>query len=113
MLFLQNRLRKKQEFENVYKQGKACSQGNVFIKFVKNNLNYSRVGFIVSSKFSKKAVERNKIKRQLRAIFQKKISLIKSEVDIVVIPRKEATTKAFKELNEDVEKVLKKAKLII
>jgi len=110
MLLLKNRLRKKQEFEEVYKKGKSFSFENITLRFVKNKLECSRIGFVVSGKFSKKAVERNKIKRQLRAILRKNIQLLDSGLDIVIIPKKGKPISYFL-LQENVEKALQKAKI--
>lgn len=111
MLLLKNRLRKKQEFENVLKNGKSFFYENISLRMVKNNQENSRIGFIISNKFSKKATERNKIKRQLRAIFYKTIPILKKGKDIVIIPLKKekSTPDSFR---ENIEKALKKAKLI-
>jgi ribonuclease P protein component len=111
MLLLKNRLRKKQEFENVYKKGKSFSFENINVRFVKNNLGHSRIGLVVSGKFSKKAVERNKIKRQLRTILRKNILLLTPGVDAVLIPKKGKKI-SYQILRENVEKTLQKAKII-
>jgi ribonuclease P protein component len=111
MFLFKNRLRRKEEFENVYKKGKASSYENIFLKFVKNNLDYSRIGLVVSGKFSKKASERNKIKRQLRSILQKNEVLLRAGMDIIVIPKKRQKA-SFQELQENVQKALNKAKII-
>ncbi len=111
MLLLKNRLRKKQEFENVYKKGKTFSDEGITVRFVKNNLEYSRIGFVVSGKFSKKAVERNRIKRQLRTILQKNVEVLSLGIDLVFIPRKRTET-THETLQKNIEKALKKAKII-
>jgi ribonuclease P protein component len=111
MFSSKNRLRKKQEFENVYKKGRFSSYENITLKFVKNNLGYSRIGFVVSGKFSKKAVERNKIKRQLKNIFQKNLFSLGTDMDLIIIPQKKEKL-TYQKLQENVEKSLKKAKII-
>ena len=111
MLPQENRLRKKTDFSNVYQNGKAFYLDSVSIKFIKSNLDFSRIGFIASNKFSKKATERNKIRRQLRDIFAKKIASFREKVDMVVfVKRKEKME--FLDLQNNIEKVLKKAKII-
>ncbi len=104
------KLRKKEEFEKVYKKGITFLYGNIVIRFLKNGLGFSRIGVVVSGRFSKKAVERNKIKRQLRYIFQKERLLFEKNIDIVVLPKKGKTN--FRLLRENTEKALKKAKII-
>ena len=72
----------------------------VFIAQVKAQGEHSRIGFIVSKKVSKKAVERNKVKRRLREIFHEleDVSLPTLSCDMVVIARsyaKKATYQKF------------------
>ena len=62
MLSQQNQLKKKKDFEKVFKKGKGFKEDFLVLIFKKNNLNQSRFGFIVSKNFSKKANLRNKIK---------------------------------------------------
>lgn len=111
MLLLKNRLRKKQEFENVYKKGKSFSYENITLVFVKNDLGYFRAGVVVSGKFSQKATERNKIKRQLRVILQKHSPILAGGIDVVIIPKKKEGL-TYQKLQENTEKALKKAKII-
>jgi len=85
MLPKENRLTKKKDFEKVLKQGKGFKQKTLFLKTIKNGLPQSRFGIIVSKKTAKKAVDRNKIKRQIREIFWKNIDKIKKGYDLVLI----------------------------
>lgn len=88
MLPKENRIRKNAEFEAVYRYGKAFFCGKIAIKAKNNDLAVSRVGISVGLNFSKKAVDRNRIKRQIRAFFRQNLKKIKAGVDIVVIVQK-------------------------
>lgn len=107
-----NRLKKNKDFERVFKYGKAYKENFLFLKVVKNNLKNSRFGFIVSNKFSKKAVVRNKIKRKLKALVRMKLPNIKKGIDaaIMVMPGLEIDN--FWELEKIVDKLFKKAKIL-
>lgn len=112
MLPFKNRLVKRKDFEDVFRIGSAYSQGNVLIKISKNGLNETRIGFVVGAKFSKKAVERNEMKRRLREIFRKKLAEIEAGWDVVVLGRKREGEKIrFQRLAEDVDAALEKAGL--
>jgi len=106
MLALKNRLKKKKDFDLIFKQGQSFKQGRLYFKFKHNKLESNRFGFIVSKKFSKKAVERNKIKRQIREIVRSKKNKIKLPLDIIitVMPGaddlEKTIDKAFKKINE-------------
>jgi len=109
MLPARNRLKKKKDFERVFKEGQGFKQGFLYLKIKKNNLKSSRFGFIVSKKISPKATIRNKIKRRLRELVKTKLPEIKKGIDgiIITIPGLEATD--FHELEKIVNKLFEKA----
>jgi ribonuclease P protein component len=108
MLPQENRLKKKKDFEKVFKMGKGYREDFLFLKTTKNNLKESRFGFIVSKKISNKAVIRNKIKRRLRAIIQKKIPRMKKGMDIVIVTLPGIEDKSFQEIEKNVNKIFAK-----
>lgn len=111
MLSFRNRLKKQKDFENVFKNGKGFKQGSLYLKSNENKLQSSRFGFVVSKKFSKKAVDRNRIKRILREIVREMIDKIKTGLDIVIIVNPGAKAD-FQELTETINRLLKKSGLI-
>lgn len=112
MLPKQNRLKKKKDFEKVFKEGQGFKEDFLFLKFAKNNLKKSRFGFIVSKKFSKKATLRNKIKRKLREIIKMKLAKIKEGFDIILVINPGLEQKDFWEMEEAVNRILAKAKVL-
>lgn len=112
MLKKENRLTEKNEFNNVFKRSKTSSGRFVFLKALENGLSVNRFGFIVSSKISKRAVIRNKIKRRLREIIHKNIIDMKKGFDVVILVRPNIVDCDFGEIKEDVEKLLKKIKIL-
>lgn len=111
MLSLKNRLKKGKDFNDVFKKGQSVFFEGIFIKFLGNGQKESRVGLSVGLKFSKKAVVRNKIKRQLRAIMRLEIKNLKESLDIIIIPQKIGTG-IYEKIKEKVLKTLKKGNLI-
>ena len=111
MLGQKNRLLKKKDFDSVFKQGQGFKQGFLYLKIKKNNLDSSRFGFIVSKKFSKKAVARNKIKRRLGEIIKKELEKIKKPVDAIIIVNP-GTENDFQKLEQAVIKLFKEAELL-
>lgn len=112
MLPKKYRLKQKKDFNLVHKKGRFYSDKFLAIKLIKNNLEYSRFGFLVSLKISKKATKRNKVKRRLREVVRLKLKEIKPGFDIIFLTRPEIVEKNFSEINEGVTKVLKKARLL-
>lgn len=111
MLSLKNRLKVGKDFNRVYKKGRGVFFEGIFVKFLENGREASRVGFSVGIKFSKKAVVRNKIKRQLRAIMRKEMKNLVGGFDMIVIPQKIKEGETYKGIEEKVNNVLKRAKL--
>jgi len=112
MLPAPNRLIKKKDFDQIHKRGKFVAEKFLAIKFLKNNLDVSRFGFLVGTKISKKAVQRNLIKRRLRESIRLKLDTVSSGHDIVFFTKPEIEGKSYEEINEAVEAVLKAANLI-
>ena len=104
----ENGIVKKEDFESVFKKGKFIGGVFVSLRAKKTNLGYVRLGILVGHKISKKAVVRNKIKRQLRAVVRGYILESKAGVDVVVMPRQEIVNKKFKEIKEELDKLFKK-----
>jgi ribonuclease P protein component len=102
MLPSKNRLRKKSDINNVFRQGAHIAGNFVFLRFAKNNLNANRFAFVVSSKISKKAVLRNKIKRQLREIFKKIAFKQQPGLDFLVIAKPGIVGKKFKDIEKEI-----------
>ncbi len=108
----ENRLNKKKDFERVFKRGKGFKEDFLFIKIIKNDLETSRFGFIVSQKISKKAVIRNKIKRRMRESVRTALKDAARGYDIVFLPSSDITKRSFKEINEAINKALIKIKIL-
>jgi len=113
MLAKENRLKKKKDFEKVFQAGKGFKQDFLFLKVLKNNLDKTRFGFIVSKKISNKAVIRNKIKRQLREIIRNRLQRIKKGMDIVLVTLPGIENQEFQEIETSVDILFKKANILI
>ena len=87
MLPKTNRLKSKDDFKKIFKYGKISENELVRIKFLKNFKKYSRFGFIVSNKFTPKAVVRNLFRRRLRVAAYFLLKNIKPGFDVVVWPK--------------------------
>jgi ribonuclease P protein component len=107
MLSKENCLKKRKDFDNVFKGGKTIAGELIFLKVIKNNLDISRLGFVIGLKISKKAVIRNKIKRQLRGIIKENLSDIKPGLDVIIISKPDIIDKNYQEIKNDLEKLLK------
>jgi len=105
MLSSQNRLRKKSDINNVFKEGRTVAGNFIFLRAAKNKLNTNRFAFVVSFKVSPKSVLRNKIKRRLREAVKKIIPEIKRGFDFIIIAKPEIIDKKFKAIQEEINEI--------
>lgn len=80
------RLLKPAQFKLVFEKRQSAHNDFFGIYAAKNSLNHSRLGLVVSKKVSKKAVIRNRIKRQIREVFRRQQKHLGS-FDFVVIAK--------------------------
>ncbi|MDP1629479.1 MAG: ribonuclease P protein component [bacterium] len=97
-------------FNSVFKKGRKLEGCFIWLKFIKNNLGVSRFGFAVGMKISKKAVERNKIKRRLRAASYAILKSVGEPVgyDIAIIAKPEIKKEKLPEIIRDLKILIKK-----
>jgi len=112
MLPQNNRLKKKKDFERVFKKGRGFKEDFLTLKTAKNDLDNSRFGFVVSQKVSKKATVRNKIKRMLRKIIEENLQVIKKGNDVLIVTLPRMEIKDFWGFKGVCDKLLKRANLI-
>lgn len=111
MLKKENRIRHKKDFDQVFKQGSSFYCKTLGVKVLKTDLDHSRLGLVVSTKVSKKAVVRNRIKRTLRDFFQKELNSI-SNKDIIIITLPGIEKLQKEEINKKLKEIFIKMKLI-
>ncbi len=109
MLPKKNRLTLKADFQTVLKQGKIQHAKYYAFSYIITEKPEKRVGMIVSNKISKKAVERNKIKRAARAAAQEVLENLPSGILGVFLAKPQANLQTHGVLNKDAREVLKKA----
>ena len=97
-------LRKQNDFNRVYKQGKSRGSRFAVILYKRNGLKYTRTAFVASKKVGN-SVERNRSRRLMRAVYRSVEADVKKGYDIIFVAR--ATINGCKE--PEVEKNLKKA----
>ena len=106
-----NRIRKDKEFDRVFKTGHSFYGRVLGIKATDNDLGTNRFGIIISTKVSKKAVIRNKFRRQIRAIIRLNLPLLKEGFDVVIIVFPLILDKNYQELEQIVQNGFKRLNL--
>ncbi|MEK7167334.1 MAG: ribonuclease P protein component [Patescibacteria group bacterium] len=112
MLQKQHRLIKDKDFKIIFQRGRSFFIKEFGIKFLKNNLDISRFGFVISNKIAKKANKRNLIKRRLREIIRKNLPNIATGFDVVIMARPEIKELKFSEMKEKIEEALKQIRIL-
>ncbi len=111
MLKKEFRLKTNFEFNIPRKYGESF-RGTYFYASVLKPQNYtgpSKMGIVVSNKFHKNAVVRNRIKRLFREIIRKDFDKVKDKgLWIVLHPKTTSMDKTYEELSADVNKTLQK-----
>ena len=107
-----NRIKKKKDFEIIFKTSKSFKNNLFILRIAKNNLGLNRFGFIVSLKVSKKATVRNKVRGRLSEAIKSKANKIKIGTDLIIIALPGIDKKEFPEIKEAINKSLIEAKLV-
>ncbi|MEK6852692.1 MAG: ribonuclease P protein component [Nanoarchaeota archaeon] len=107
------RIRSTEDFEKVQREGEikqSESFGMVILHQPQNKV--SRFGFIVSTKISKEAVSRNRIKRAMSESVRFLMTEIKKGYDVVFLVKQTSLRKSTDELMREVRRALSDAGLI-
>jgi ribonuclease P protein component len=98
------------EYNITRKYGKNASGKYVHLYLLKprNYFGQTKTGIVVSNKFSKSAVKRNKLKRRFREIIRLNLDKIPQGYWLVVYPRHFAIEVNYEEVNSDFVKTIQK-----
>lgn len=111
MLPKENRLKKDKDFQRVYLKGKTFQNNFIIVKTLKTEGLFTRFGFVISNKISKKATIRNKLKRRLREIIRLNLSNFIEGFDIIIIPKKNILTENFDSVKNNLISLFKEIKI--
>lgn len=105
-------MKKPSEFLEVIRTGVRVSNKYMVVHYKtdKRNVATPLVGFVIPKKQIKKAVDRNRIKRQLRHIMVEKIGKIDPNAQIVIRVLSELKGQKYSLLEQKLEITLQKAK---
>ena len=102
------RIRKNEEFKRIIQVRRSFSSANFIVYAANRQMDNARMGISVSKKLGD-AVERNKIKRQLRMMLLEIIDFETCPKDMIVIVRNGYLKNDYQTNKVDLENVVKKA----
>lgn len=105
-----NRLKKRKQFNWIFKNGKTVHSKNLALVFHESHGKDYKVGFSVTKKVGK-AVVRNKVKRRLREIVTAFRKNILPRSTLIFVAKQTANECDFWTLKDEVLELLKKSKL--
>ena len=115
----ENRLRDWRDFRAVYSQGIRQNGFHLVLRALWASkleqqllLEPTRIGISISQKVSKKAVVRNRIKRQIRAAFRELLPIIPPGWKIVIVVRSRAVECKYEHFLRELKQLLIEAKII-
>ena len=106
MLARQSRLVKEKDFKKIFKRGKSSYAKIFCLKVLANELEINRYGIVISTKVSKKAVERYKLKRQIRAAVKELDKKLNRGFDLVVVAYPAAKNQPYEFIKSELGKIL-------
>jgi ribonuclease P protein component len=107
MLPKDNRIKKKNDFELIFNKGRTFKNSFFILKVLSNDLKINRFAFVISKKVSKKAVERNKIRRRIVSFLEANLHNFKEGLDVIFIVLPQAKNKSFAQIKEATENITK------
>ncbi len=90
-------LKKNNDFQNVYKNGKSFGNKYLVMYVLENNRNINRLGISVSKKVGNSVV-RHRFTRLVRESYRLHENIFNSGLDIVVVARKSAASVGYEEI---------------
>jgi len=105
------RLTQTNDFKRVRHTGRSYAHPLAVLVCAKGLAENSRAG-IIATRSVGGAVERNRVKRQLRAIIAPYLSELKDPIDFLLIAREKTSQVQFQEIQAAVVELLRKAGLI-
>ncbi len=106
------RITKQVEWNKLHKFGNRTHSPELVMGYLKTSENRARFGFIVGSKVSKKANIRNLVKRRIRAVVEKNLAKIITNIDVIFIAKAKIKDLEYVEIEKKVLDLLKKNRLL-
>jgi len=112
MLKRQYRLKDRRAFNRIYRQGQVLRSKNLVLYQLPNRLDHNRLAVVVSTKISKKATTRNRLRRRLQALMWEQWGQLAIGHDILISLKADVSSVTADELRAELSESLKRSHLI-
>lgn len=106
------RLRKGSDFQRVRQQGRSITSRLLILAWTSNDVAQLRIGFVISKRISKHAVDRNHLKRLLGEVIRPILPELSPGWDIVLSARRDILAADLHTLEQDIPVLLRRARLL-
>ena len=103
-------LRKKDDFQAIYKAGKSVPERYVVLFYRKNDLPYSRTAFLASKKVGN-SIQRNRAKRLMKESYRLNADRFLDGYDLIFIARNTINGKKQKDVEKSLLNAAKRGKV--
>ena len=104
-------IKENRDFRRLYRKKTSYVSPALVVYFKENSAGFSRLGITAGKKIGK-AVKRNRAKRVIRQAYRELLPYFNKNVDMVIVARKKAAEVKCFEVKDELEALLKKAKII-
>jgi len=105
-----NVIRKKSDFDNIYKKGNSVGDRYIVLFWRKNHLAYNRTAFLASKKVGN-SVRRNRARRLMKEGYRYLCDGLNSGYDFIFIARNTINDKKEDDVKRSISSALRKAKI--
>jgi ribonuclease P protein component len=96
------RLTSDKDFQTVYRRGRYNATALFSVNVLPNRFGITKVGVVANKKVSKKAVDRNAVKRQVREIVRSCYPRLKKGNNVIITIRHAALAADYKTMERDI-----------
>jgi len=101
-----NRISSRKEFGEIKNKGKLIGSPIFGVLVLKKEDDLKKFGFIISKKISKRAVDRNKIKRRMAEVLRKNLEKFEAGTRMVFLVKREILNKKIEEIEKEINNLI-------